>query len=633
MAVDYKSFGGNGGPVADTKVFNRYWWKCKSDTEIAQSIQSVVSTIMQFDGRRQTQYQISSRLYGNTDLMGVNGLTFSKVTSNQNALRERISYNIVQSAIDTVTAKIAKNKPKPLFLTSGGDYKMQRRAKKLTKFIDGVFYDNDMSRLGPSSFRRAAVNGDGFVHVYGKNGKVKYEEVFNREIYVDWLDGQHGNPRQMHRVKNVDRSVALDMFPGYKSAIMDAEEVGTDLTGAYQHISDQILIVESWHLPSGMDATDGLHVISVGDTVLFKEKWDKPRFPFARMRWSPRLEGYFSQGLAEQIQNIQLEVNKLLWVIQRSMHLAGTFKIFVDNASKIVKEHLSNDIGAIISYTGQQPTYLVPPIVPPEVYSHLLTLKNAAYEQAGISQLSASSQKPAGLNSGKALREYNDIESERFMTIGHLYEDFHLDLADLSIMVARDLYEEDKKLSVKVPGKRFIESIQWKDVDMENDSYILKAFPVSSLPSDPEGRLQTVQEYMQAGLYSPRVAKRLLDFPDLEAVDDRQDAEEEYLEKILEKITEGDASADDYTPPGPDDNLDLAKELVLEYIAQGKRDNLEEEKLEMLRNFNDQIDVLKMKAMPPPMPGAPGMPPGGGAPMAAPAAPPVSDMIQNVGVA
>lgn len=627
MAVDFKSFGKDGSPAtADTKAFNRYWWKEKSEVGLAQSVQSVVSTIMQYDGRRQTQYQISARLYGNTDLMGVNGLTYSRVAGNQqNSMRDRISYNVIQSAIDTVTAKIAKNKPKPLFLTSGGDYKMQRRAKKLTKFIDGVFYDNEIGRLGPSAFRRAAVNGDGFVHVYGKNGKVCYEEVFNHEILVDWLDGLHGNPRQMHRLKNVDRAVAIDMFPENRAALLTADEVSTDLTAAYQHVSDQILLVESWHLPSGKDAKDGLHVITCGDTVLFKEPWTKPRFPFARMRWCPRLTGYFSQGLAEQIQNIQLEINKLLWVIQRSMHLSGTFKIFVENSSKIVKEHLSNDIGAIISYTGQQPTYLAPPIVPPEIYSHLLTLKTAAYEQAGISQLSASSQKPAGLNSGKALREYNDIESERFMTIGHLYEDFHMDLADLSVMVAKDLYEEDKNLSIKVPGKRFIESIPWKDVDMEADSYVLKAFPVSSLPSDPEGRLQTVQEYMQAGLYSPRVAKRLLDFPDLEAVDDRQDAEEEYLEKILEKIAED----GEYTAPGPDDNLDLAKELVLEYIAQGKRDNLDEEKLEMLRTFNDQVQVLLLKAQPPMMPPGAAMPPSAGAPMAAPTAPPVSDLLPN----
>lgn len=619
MSVDYKSFQ-PGGITDKDKVFNRFWWRAKTELELAQSIVGVVASINEFDGRRQTQYQISSRLYGNADIMGVNGMSYTKVTNNQNALRDRISYNVIQSAIDTVTAKIAKNRPRPLFLTSGGDFKMQRRAKKLTKFVDGVFYENNMNELGPSSFRRSCIWGDGIVHVFGLNGKIKYEQVTNRELFVDRLDGMNGHPRQLHRIKPIDRFVLMDMFPEKKKVIAEANEVSTDLTGAYQHMADQVLAIESWHLPSGPDADDGLHTIIIEGHVLFKEKWKHSRFPFARMRWCPPVEGFWSAGLAEQIQNIQLEVNKLLWVIQRSMHLAGTFKIFVENSSKIVKEHLSNDIGSILAYTGQQPTYLVPPIVPPEIYSHLLTLKNAAYEQAGISQLSAASQKPAGLDSGKALREFNDIESERFMTIGHYYEAFHLDLAELSVMVAKDLYKEDKKFSVKVPGRKFIETIAWKDVDLEEDSYVLKAFPVSSLPQDPEGRLQTVQEYMQAGLYSPRVAKRLLDFPDLEAVDDRQGAGEDYLEKILDDMVEN----GEYRPPDPFDDLVLAKELVLEYINQGKRDNLEEERMELLRQFNDQVDSLALKAQPAQIPMAPGMDP-----MAAPEAAPVSDLLPN----
>lgn len=624
MAVDYKSFGpGSSGDVGTN--FNRFWWKSSTNLELAQSIENIVTTINSFDSKRQTQYQISTRLYGNADLMGVNGFAYTRVPANTPGLRDRISYNVVQSAIDTVTAKIAKNRPKPLFLTSGGDFKLQNRAKKLTKYVDGVFYDNNVQQLGPSAFRKACVLGDGFVHVYADNGKVKFEEVLNREIFVDWLDGLMGNPRQMHRIKGVDRAVLEELFPGSKSKIAETNEIATDLTGAYQHVSDQVLVIESWHLPSGPDADDGLHTIIVKGHVLFKEKWKHHRFPFARMRWSPRLEGYFSQGLAEQIQNIQLEINKLLWVIQRSMHLAGTFKIFVENSSKIVKEHLSNDIGAIIAYTGQQPTYLTPPIVPPEIYAHLMTLKNAAYEQAGISQLSASSQKPAGLNSGKALREYNDIESERFMTIGHAYENFHLDLADLTVMVGKEIYEEDKSYSVRVPGKKFIETIKWKDVDLENDEYIMKCYPTSSLPSDPAGRLQTVQEYVQAGFYTPRVAKKLLEFPDLEAEDDLQGAMEEYLTKIFDNIVE----EGKYKAPSPDDDLTLAKQMCLEYLSQGKRDNLDEDKLEMLRTFNTQVDVLVQKAMPPPMPmGMPPMP--GGDPQAVAEAPPVSELIPNV---
>ena len=43
-------------------------------------------------------------------------------------------------------------------------------------------------------------------------------------------------------------------------------------------------------------------------------------------------------------------------------------------------------------------------------------LKEQAYELVGISQLSAQSSKPAGLNSGIALTTMEDIESDRFET-------------------------------------------------------------------------------------------------------------------------------------------------------------------------------------------------------------------------
>jgi len=152
---------------------------------------------------------------------------------------------------------------------------------------------------------------------------------------------------------------------------------------------------------SGPDAGDGLHVIAVDHDLSFIEEWTKDYFPFARFQWGKRLYGYWSQGAAEQIQNIQLEINKLLWVKQRSLHLAGTFKILLENGSKIVKEHLNNDIGAIVTYSGTKPEYVIPPIVPMEIDTQINWLKNAGFEQLGISMLSVGSQKPAGLNSGK----------------------------------------------------------------------------------------------------------------------------------------------------------------------------------------------------------------------------------------
>lgn len=618
MTVDYTKFSNNGENQPNSEaVSDRRWWLVnKSDR--AQTIAGVIKMIIESDTKRQVQYQISSRLYGNSTLMGVNGISVTRIMTPNSAPKDRITFNVVQSAIDTVTAKIAKNKPKPYFLTSGGNWAQQRKAKKLNKFIEGIFYEQEAYKHATRIFKDSCIVGDGVMHVYRKDDKICYERVMARELFTDATDAYYGTPRQIHRLKNIDRQVLIETFPEKKNKIKEANRAFLDYSGSLQSISDQVTVSESWHLPSGPKAKDGLHCICIDGEVIFEEEYTKDYFPFVFMKWSERQEGFWAQGGAEQIQNIQLELNKLLWVIQRSMHLAGTFKVFLENGSKIVKEHLNNDIGAIVNYSGTAPQYVLPSVIQPELFNQVANLKNMAFEQMGISQLSATSQKPAGLNSGKALREYNDIETDRFMTIGQMYERFFLELARQSIGVAMDIYNDTGSYPVKLPNKKYLETVDWSEIDLSEDDYVMKMYPISSLPETPEGKLQTIQEYIQAGMLTPRTGKRLLDFPDLEQVEDIQNASEDYLNKVFEMMIEDGI----YTPPRPQNDLKLARELALEYYNQGLLHNMDEDKLELINRFIDQIGMLEAQAMPQPQPGM--------QPQAAPMPQPTSDLIPNV---
>ncbi len=605
------------GTNTEKKNVPNKWWELK-EADQADSIANILVTLKDTQNKLEGQRHASSKLYGNIPLYGTLGLTSGKGASVMPVVRDRLTYNIVQSCVDTVTAKIAKNKPKPLFLTSGGDYRLQRKAKKLNQFVDGVFFDNQVhSELSPTLFRDCAVLGDGIAYVYDWFGQVKIERVLPSEIMVDEIEAIYGYPRSLYRCKNIDRDQLMEMFPKHKAYIETAQAALVE-NNTIPHISDQITVCEAWHLPSSPEAKDGKKAIVITGKTLDEREWKHDFFPFAKLPWCKRLYGYWSQGGVEQIQNIQLEVNKLLWVIQRSMHLMGSFKILVQNGSKVVSEHLNNDIGTIINYAGQPPQYITPPIVQPELYAHLATLKQAAYEQFGISQLSASSKKPEGLDSGKALREFNDIESERFMIIGQQYEKFHLDLAKLIIAIGRTINEEHGKLVARVPGTKFLETINWKDVDLKEDQYVMQVFPISSLPSDPAGRLATIQEYAQAGYIDPRTARKLSDFPDLQQVESLANAVEErilcYLDKIID---EG-----EYTAPDPNLDLMLATQLAVQYYNQYATQDLEQDKLDMLNQFKDQCQAF----LTPPQPEMPPMDPMA-APMAVPEAPPVSDML------
>lgn len=622
--MDYRSFGppGSHTQIGATGV---RWWR-ESGDDLVHGITSTIDFLQKHQAPRLTQYMVSTRLYGNLALVGLNGLTYSKLAAVTNALRERISYNICSSVTDTIVAKMAKNKPKPLFLGNGADYRIKRKAQKLNQYCDGIFYENHAHDLGCEAFRDACIWGTGAIKVFACNGRVRFERVLTHELYVDEVEGFYGYPRQMHHVKAIDREVVAETWPGHDAAIRACTGLHGDDLGSSPNISDMIQVRESWHLPSGPDAKDGKHIISIDNAVLFSEPWTKEYFPFALVRWVKRPYGFWGQGVVERLQNIQLEINKLLWVVQRAMHLGAAYKVFLRSGSKVVKEHINNEIGAIVEYTGDAPPqYVVPPLVPGEVYEHLMRLQQLGFQQEGVSMMSAASTKPSGINSGRGLRELDDIETDRFAVAGHSYENLYLDLARLAIDCAKDIAEEEGGYEVRSTERNFVQTIDWKDIDLSKDEYVMQCYPVSSLPDDPAGRLETITEYMQAGILSIRQGRRLLDFPDLDRVEGLANAEEDLLTSLLEKIVDDGK----YVGPTPYDDLALARELALQFYAQGRVNGLEPEKLTLLEQFLSDLDRLSQPppGALPPGPPAPSQP--GTSPLGVPSAPPVSPMLPN----
>jgi len=252
------------------------------------------------------------------------------------------------------------------------------------------------------------------------------------------------------------------------------------------------------------------------------------------------------------------------------------------------------------------------------------------YERANVPIQVATGQKPSGLNSGEAQRVYRDTTNEGMKTKERLNEDAFMELARISIAIAREIAEREGKYEVRTPTGRVLTSVAMTSKDLDPSDYEMQCFPTSSLPKDPAGRLATIQEYIQAGFMSPRQGRRALDFPDLEAVESLANAAEDLLCKVLDAICD----EGEYEPPEPTDDLALAKELVLEYINRGRMQGLEEERVDLLRTYSTQVDALMMAAMPPappgPMPGAPPMGPGMGGPQAPPMPMAPSPLVPNV---
>tara|TARA_R110000822_G_scaffold28237_2_gene84050 strand:+ start:397 stop:2235 length:1839 start_codon:yes stop_codon:yes gene_type:complete len=559
-----------------------YWWSEK--TEPHTRVFETVEHLTENQGHHSGNNLNHARLYGNINYRDLGGgsLAHSAKTSAKN----RVTLNIIQSMCDTVTARVAKAKPMATYLTTGGDWAMQRKAKLLTKFTSGQFYSSDIYKVAPKVFLDACVFGTGIMMVLEKEDRIACERVFPSEIIVDDLEARYGEPRQMFRRKVADKQVLASLFPESKDKIMEAASI-EDNDSLYR-ASEQIECIEAWHLPSSKGASDGRHVITIENATLLDDSWERDGFPFVFIHWTSRLLGFWGQGLAEQLTGIQVEINRLLRNIQQQMHLA-TPKVFVESGSKISKAHINNEIWGVIEYAGTPPQFFVPKTVSGEIFSHLDRLFNRAYEIAGVSQLAAGAKKPAGLESGVALREFQDIESERFLMVAKGYEQLFLDAAAQMVDIAREVSDRGDSLEVISHGDDDIEKIKWSDIKLERDQYVMKVYPTSLLPTTPAAKLQKVIEMLQAGMLTQQESRALLDYPDLAAVNDMATASQEIFNMMIERVLEKGI----YQPPEPYMNLAMGIQMMQSAYLRAKINSVPEEKLDLFRRFiEDAIGML-----------------------------------------
>lgn len=582
------------------------WWKAKSKEEKCSKLLGTVSWLKDNQQYRYRQASMYARLYSNYPLYGWTGQSMNRMAIGQSLPNDRSTMNVIQSCIDTLVARIIQSRPRPVFLTDNGNYKQRKLAKQLNEFINGEFYQTKAYEHGENFLRDGCVLGTGISKIFRHEDRVKVERRLLTEVLVDPNDAMYGCPRQMYELQLIDRSVLEEMFPNSEAKISRAENAYPDSgEEANKTIADQVMVVEAWLLPSGRESGDGQHIIACSSGIIKDEDWTKHKFPFVMDDYSRRMLGFWGQGLTEQLAGTQQAINRILATIDASINLVGVPRVFINEASRVVKAHLNNQVGAIVTYRGEKPTYEVAPCVPMEMYQQLERLVTFAYQQAGISQLAAQGQKPQGLNSGEAIRNYDDLQSDRFSLTQKKYSRYYEELAYQIFDTACDIAEETGSYSTIYPNKNGAKEINLPKISKEmRESVVLQCFDSSALPRDPAGRLQKITEMIQSGMIDIQEGRRLLDFPDLDQVEQLANAGEERIFQALDNIVfDG-----KYTPPDPFMDLQLALKYSVQYYNLYVAAKLEENRAEMLRTFNTQIKALIQESMQPQMPMGPQQP-------------------------
>jgi len=396
-----------------------------------------------------------------------------------------IQENIVRSTIDTLVSKIASQKVRPFINTVNGSFKDMQVVKSAQTFFDSFFEENDVNKQVSLAFRDACIFDRGYVFVDKVNKRII--RALPWQVFID------------SKEKSYDKVTKV---------VYQQKHFPTSLLNVDTRLNE-VTYIQLWDIKAHK------HVIYIQELDLYKEEeYLADVIPFVTINYSNPVKGNSSSCVVDLLYGIQKEVDQLVAKIKDASQLASPLKYFVPQQSNIKVEKLSNRVGEVITYNlppnynGNPVTVATEPFMDPEWMKTLEQFKQHAYELVGISQLSAMSQKPKGLDSGVALSTMEDIESDRFETQLNSVIRSYVELAKVCIKVFDG--------SILPPNKLRASNVTWDDIVAMQDNMTIQFSAAENLSKDPSMKLQQLQALVAAGVIPQSRVAQLMEIPDLQ---------------------------------------------------------------------------------------------------------------------
>ena len=528
-----------------------------------------------------------------------------------------VKLNFARNAVDFVRTKVCAETPAVVASERGGGYQAERRAELLTEYIDRLTDGCGLMDMLPEAALCALRTGTAVVKTFSRGGSPMAELVPAEWVHVDPIEGRNGAPRSLYERRPVSRRALLDEWvprdtrdpeepSALERAILSApaarDPLDLSIGSNSATIADMIDVYEAWSL--GTEGCPGRHVVCVVGACMVDEDWTLPRFQHAFFGIDPPPpgRGFWAQGLLCQLDEAQAEIDFLLAQVSEQIRKA-TLKVFVQLGSKVIEDHLADSRqGQIVTYDGTVPHFITPPTVGKEALQHIQWLVQELYQTIGMSESASSSQRPAGVNSGRAILFFHDFQTRRYVDLVKRYSRFTIDVIERLLDRADGLHADppdpdsdgDDSLA-----SRDDDRISWARVRMDRRDFSLRLETVSAVPRSYAGREQRIEQLIAQGQMPEGYWTEYLSKPDAWRAEHRASAQAEHIEWLLERLTDPESEM-----PELSDKLDLGMAIevmggeVLTLIRKGA----DREVIDRVEDFYDlmvqrQKDAAAAQAM------------------------------------
>ena len=470
------------------------------------------------------------------------------------------STNVIKSVIDSLVSKLSNNKVRPFFAPVDGTFKTKKVIRQAQQFFD-IYYDKiNLNNIISETFKDACIFDIGYIIINPFTFEVERVPSYCiEELNV-----------------NGENKVALIKWIHQPSLILDKYGI----EAKRQYINVEMLIKEN-------------------EAILYvDEKKVKTiptnGYPIVNVYYNEPINNGKTVSIVDELEGIQTQIDLINAKIAATSQLTPANLVFIDEQSGLKASDINNKDCQIYPVGIQpgntaNPVNVVTPVPFDPAWSAMLDFYiNKAYDMIGISQLSAQSRKPSGLDSGIALQTMEDIESDRFeVQVNHFINAY--------INVTRKLIEiipEDFEI---LPADKYQSTMTWAALKEQNNLYKVQYSAATALSKEPAERAKQIIQMSQIGLITPSKAAELMDMPDL--TDAYSDAE--AMEMAVAAVINNAVEYDLYEVPAYVSLTSLAREISLEQnqlfisMSAGKDNSEVAESLKRLNKL-DAIVADKM---------------------------------------
>ena len=424
-------------------------------------------------------------------------------------LKQPANVNVIKAAIDTLVSKISNQKCRPYFSSINGTYKTRQVVKQAQQFFDYMFDYEDVNRKVSKAFRDACICGTGYIFLN--------PFTYNLSVLAPWTVGiQHtetayGKPTDM-----------LVKFNNYPTSLLEKYDGKADYV--------QYCIYISLKDKKAYEIINAKEV----NTVVYKPDV----LPFVSISYCEPVFGRKTTSIVEELNGCQTQIDMINQKIAAASQTTPANSIYVLEGSSLDSEKLTNKSGEVYQIKlppgmNSLPIQQVNPAPFDPMWQSMLDYYvKQAFESIGLSQLSATGKKPAGVDSGIALSTLEDVESDRFETQLNAFIKMYTDIAKMYI----NCLPADTDI---LPVSENTSSLKWKDLLKEQGLFKIKYSAATFLSKQPSEQIKQINQLSQAGLIGVEKISQLLDNPDLEDAYAFAQAVHNACNKVIESTMEG----------------------------------------------------------------------------------------------